>query len=108
VSTGAHGDGRVVERQNSETAQGLNFRLEEHAFSDVKTMVRKASESAQGSQEAAGASAPPLAHGGSSQVSESTAVGEATSTLVPVAGSKSTPSPSRMSSVKRIFRSDAL
>jgi hypothetical protein len=100
--------------QSSVAEEGGNggtmmIRLEEHALSDVRASVRKASEGAQGTADAATGAASsgavvsraltPVAATSDSQVS-STALGEQSP------GPK--PAPARMSSIKKIFKSDAL
>ena len=77
-------------------------RLEEHALSDVRASVRKASEGAQGGGVAgvSGALTPSPTTAADSQVSSS-ALGEPSS--------NPKPAPARMSSIKKIFKSsDAL
>lgn len=106
-------EGSLVEEGGGD-GDVMMHRLEEHALSDVRATVRKASESAPGvgnsgggpvagsTAATAGGGALSLVASGSDQVSVSSALGESSPSPGP------NPLPARMSSIKKIFKSDAL
>lgn len=94
----------TAEDGGGDVGGGMMVRLEEHALSDVRATVRKASETAQetGSESAGGmGAASPAAAASDTQVSSS-ALGESVVSPNPKL------TPARMSSIKKIFKSDAL